>query len=74
MGESVLLSLSQLLLSQLSLSQLLLGGAGVTMSEFLVSGKSGRSRQGMLVQYRVVAGFRSWWERVKAASGGAPSM
>ena len=43
--------------------------AGVTMPDFLVSGKSGRSRKEMLVQHRVVTEFRSWWERVKAANG-----
>ena len=34
--------------------------AGVTMPDFLVSGKSGRSRKEMLVQHRVVTEFRSW--------------
>ena len=43
--------------------------AGVTMPDFLVSGKSGRSRKEMLVQHRVVTEFRSYEERVKAASG-----
>ena len=43
--------------------------AGVTMPDFLVSGKSGRSRKEMLVQHRVVTEFRSWQERVKAANG-----
>jgi len=43
--------------------------AGVTMPDFLVSGKSGRSRKEMLVQHRVVTEFRSWQERDKAASG-----
>ena len=43
--------------------------AGVTMPDFLVSGKSGRSRKEMLVQHRVVTGFRSWKERDKAANG-----
>ena len=33
--------------------------AGVTMPDFLVSGKSGRSRKEMLVQHRVVTEFRS---------------
>ena len=44
-------------------------GAGVTMPDFLVSGKSGRSRKEMLVQHRVVTEFRSWQERMKAANG-----
>ena len=43
--------------------------AGVTMPDFLVSGKSGRSRKEMLVQHRVVTEFRSYRERVKAANG-----
>ena len=43
--------------------------AGVTMPDFLVPGKSGRSRKEMLVQHRVVTEFRSWQERVKAANG-----
>ena len=43
--------------------------AGVTMPDFLVSGKSGRSRKEMLVQRRVVTEFRSWQERDKAANG-----
>ena len=43
--------------------------AGVTMPDFLVSGKYGRSRKEMLVQHRVVTEFRSWQERAKAANG-----
>ena len=43
--------------------------AGVTMPDFLVSGKSGRSRKERLVQYNVVAAYRSWQERDKAANG-----
>ena len=43
--------------------------AGVTMPDFLVSGKSGRSRKEFLVQHRVVTEFRSYRERVKAANG-----
>lgn len=43
--------------------------AGVTMPDFLVSGKSGRSRKEMRVQHRVVTEFRSWQERDKAATG-----
>ena len=39
------------------------------MPDFLVSGKSGRSRKEMLVQHRVVTEFRSWQERMKAANG-----
>ena len=43
--------------------------AGVTMPDFLVTGKSGRLRKEMLVQHRVVTEFRSWQERDKAANG-----
>ena len=43
--------------------------AGVMMPEFLVSGKSGRSRKEMLVQYNVVTECRSYQERMNAASG-----
>ena len=43
--------------------------AGVTMPDFLVSGKSGQSRKEMLVQHRVVTEFRSWQERDRAANG-----
>ena len=43
--------------------------AGVTMPEFLVTGKSGRSRKEFLVQHRVVTAFRSWQERINATKG-----
>ena len=43
--------------------------AGVTMPDFLATGKSGRSRKEMLVQHRVVTECRSYQERVKAANG-----
>lgn len=43
--------------------------AGVTMPEFLVTGKSGRSRKEALIQHRVVTEFRSWQERINAANG-----
>ena len=43
--------------------------AGVTMPDFLVSGKSGRSRKEKLVQHNVVTAYRSYQERVKAANG-----
>ena len=43
--------------------------AGVAMPDFLVSGKSGRSRKEKLFQYNVVASFRSYQERVKVVSG-----
>ena len=43
--------------------------AGVTMPDFLVTGKSGRSRKERLVQHNVVTAYRSYQERVKAANG-----
>ena len=43
--------------------------AGVTMPDFLASGRTGRSRKERLMQYNVVAAYRSWQERVKAANG-----
>jgi hypothetical protein len=43
--------------------------AGVTMPEFLVTGKSGRSRKEFLVQYNVVTEYRSWQERIAATEG-----
>ena len=43
--------------------------AGVTVPDFLVSGKSGRSRKEKLFQYNVVASCRSYQERVNAANG-----
>ena len=43
--------------------------AGVTMPEFLVTGKSGRSRKEALIQHRVVTEFRSWQERIAATEG-----
>lgn len=43
--------------------------AGVTMPDFLASGRTGRSRKERLMQYNVVAAYRSWQERIKAANG-----
>lgn len=43
--------------------------AGVTMPDFLVTGKSGKSRKEWLVRYNVVTSFRSWQERIKAVNG-----
>ena len=43
--------------------------AGVTMPDFLVTGKFGRSRKEKLVQHNVVTAYRSLQERVKAANG-----
>ena len=46
--------------------------AGVTMPDFLATGKSGRSRKERLVQYNVVTSCRSWQERAKVANGESP--
>ena len=43
--------------------------AGVTMPDFLVAGKSGRSRKEALIQHRVVTAFRSWKERIAVVNG-----
>lgn len=43
--------------------------AGVTMPDFLASGRTGRSRKEALIQHRVVTEYRSWQERVKAVNG-----
>lgn len=43
--------------------------AGVTMPDFLVTGKSGRSRKEWLLRHRVVTEYRSWQERAKAVNG-----
>lgn len=43
--------------------------AGVTMPDFLASGKSGRSRKEWLMRHNVVTACRSWQERGKAANG-----
>lgn len=43
--------------------------AGVTMPDFLASGRTGKSRKERLVQYNVVTSCRSWQERVKVANG-----
>ena len=43
--------------------------SGVTMPDFLASGRTGRSRKERLVQYNVVAAYRSWQERADAANG-----
>ena len=43
--------------------------AGVTMPEFLASGRTGRSRKERLLRYNVVTAYRSWQERVKAVNG-----
>ena len=43
--------------------------AGVTMPDFLASGRTGKSRKERLVQYNVVTSYRSWQERIKAVNG-----
>lgn len=43
--------------------------AGVSMPDFLASGRTGRSRKERLVQYNVVVAYRSWQERIKAVNG-----
>ena len=43
--------------------------AGVTMPDFLATGRFGRSRKEKLVQHNVVTAYRSYQERVKAANG-----
>lgn len=43
--------------------------AGVMMPDFLATGRTGRSRKEKLVQYNVVASYRSWQERIDAVSG-----
>lgn len=43
--------------------------AGVTMPNFLTTGRTGKSRKERLVQYNVVTAFRSWQERIKAVNG-----
>ena len=48
--------------------------AGVTMPDFLVSGKSGRSRKEMLVQHRVVTEFVRGRSALKLRTVRAPSM
>ena len=58
-------------LSQVTATQPAVAGrrAGVTMPDFLVTGKSGRSRKEFLVQYNVVTSYRSWRERINVANG-----
>lgn len=43
--------------------------AGVTMPDFLATGRTGKSRKERLLQYNVVTSFRSWQERVNAVNG-----
>ena len=58
-------------LAQVTVSQPAVAGrrAGVTMPDFLATGKSGRSRKEFLVQHNVVTAFRSWQERIKTVKG-----
>lgn len=48
--------------------------AGVTMPNFLATGKSGRSRKEKLVQHNVVTSYRSYQERLTPRTVTAPSM
>ena len=43
--------------------------AGVTMPDFLASGRTGRSRKEWLLRHRVVTEHRSWQERINATNG-----
>ena len=43
--------------------------AGVNMPDFLASGVAGKSRKERLFRHRVVSEYRSWQERIDAASG-----
>lgn len=43
--------------------------SGVSMPDFLVTGKSGRSRKEKLVQHNVVSSYWSWQERIKIVNG-----
>ena len=43
--------------------------AGVTIPDFLASGRTGKSRKEKLIQHNVVAAYRSWQERINAANG-----
>ena len=43
--------------------------AGVTMPDFLASGRTGKSRKEWLVRYNIVTAFRSWQERINAVNG-----
>lgn len=45
--------------------------AGVSMPDFLASGRTGRSRKERLVRYNVVTSYRSWQGRIKAVNGGS---
>ena len=58
-------------LSQVTATQPAVAGrrAGVTMPDFLVTGKSGRSRKEFLIQHNVVTSYRSWQERINADNG-----
>ena len=58
-------------LSQVTATQPAVAGrrAGVTMPDFLATGRTGRSRKEWLVRHRVVTSYRSWQERVKAVNG-----
>lgn len=58
-------------LSQVTTTQPAVAGrrARVNMPDFLVTGRTGKSRKEWLVRHNVVTRYRSWQERVEAASG-----
>ena len=43
--------------------------AGVTMPDFLATGRTGNSRKERLFRHRVVTEYRSWQERINATNG-----
>jgi IS605 family transposase len=58
-------------LDQVTVTQPAVAGrrAGVTMPDFLATGRTGKSRKEWLVRHRVVTSFRSWQERINAVNG-----
>ena len=58
-------------LSQVTVTHPAVAGrrAGVTMPDFLATGRTGKSRKEWLVRHRVVTDYRSWQQRVKAVNG-----
>lgn len=58
-------------LSQVTVTQPAVAGrrAGVTMPDFLATGRTGKSRKEWLVRHRVVTAYRSWQERINAVNG-----
>lgn len=58
-------------LDQVTVTQPAVAGrrAGVTMPDFLATGRTGKSRKEWLVRHRVVTAYRSWQERINAVNG-----